>query len=191
MDRTPPEPRPSARWPRPSGAPPRQCPGAGRESSDGSARGTAGTCRVAVVAAMLKSAGGLPIRMAMACSSCARSTSASNACARVDMSCALGLRDVARAATPTAYWFRVSCSDRSYLARALLQQADLRVLHAQQEVILRDLRLIDERRPPPGRRRWPRASPSSLSTPRRIRPQRSISQPALTPTFSLVRRHSP
>ncbi len=65
------------------------------------------------------SAGGRLIRVAIACSNCARRTPAAVACARVVCSSASAVMTSSRAKTPTANWFSVIFSDRSYCLAVL------------------------------------------------------------------------
>ena len=81
-------------------------------------------------------------------------------------------------ATPTAYWLRVSFSAFSYSVDRIVEQADLRVLRAQHEVVLGERSPVRRASPHQARRQLACAVSSLASTVRRILPQRSISQEA-------------
>ena len=90
---------------------------------------------------MQKSAGALPISTAMACSSCALVHVRLERLGPRRIELRLGLHDVAAGGDADRVLVARELQ-RALVARdAVLQQANFRILHAQQEVILRELRL--------------------------------------------------
>ncbi|AMU16403.1 hypothetical protein A3203_26525 [Burkholderia cenocepacia] len=88
----------------------------GRRSriADGTSTGVIGGSAASGFGGSEKVDAGSPISVAIACSYCARATPLSICAACALCSCVCAWITSARAATPCAYWFCVSCSDRWY-----------------------------------------------------------------------------
>ena len=113
-------------------------------SVDGRPNGIAGGGVVTSFGAIDRLAGVSPMRVAIACSNCARPTPTSISCARVDSSCVFACATSAPDAIPAANRSSVSCSDCSIQRHRASQQIGVRVKAVELEVDLGELRLIGE-----------------------------------------------
>ncbi len=138
-ERPPPRPRRSARWRPPRGAPP--------------PRHQAGVPACAT-ARQSESTGGSPVEghlfqrqlrrrhatsTAIACSTCARVSRTSIACASAVASCVSACSTSARETMPASYWLWVRVEARSYARNGLIEQGQLGVVGAELKVVRREL----------------------------------------------------